>query len=383
MALLASCSANSIPDPVASSTSEERTTSQEAPTQSETRALNGLQWGDGTPIEATVLDLGSAQKPAFDQVSGRHAHDLPAGEELIGVLPTGRALVLRDGLPYRIETSGEYQLFWPAGMTSPSDQASSWSVHDDGVMAIASDDAGKQTVSYYSGDGNDLQVLNMEGQWPLAVQPVVFEERLYWSEPVGANAEVRSRPLDGSEGTRTEVKDATGVYKTKKGLAVLTNHDGKGVTDSKIAGMQSLEGTVLFSASKDFEFAGIGGDGSPWTPQEDGSAISFLMSEGRTYTQVVLNLETQRAWAMDLPEGRVPYGSATSGLRVFVVWSPEKQDELGQLGNRGVVLDARTGNLSAFTPKNKFGEIFANDKALAWTTVTEAGKKSFASEILK
>ena len=115
-----------------------------------------------------------------------------------------------------------------------------------------------------------------------------------------------------------------------------------------------------------------------------GSTLSFNLDRGEnSFNVAVLNFETKQAWLIEIPDGRIPFGQSTSGSYSFIAWSAQQMEELGSLGNEAVALDASTGELFAFSPKNNFENIFGNDKALAWSTKTSSGSVSFASEILE
>ncbi|GAA1405962.1 hypothetical protein AUR04nite_16710 [Glutamicibacter uratoxydans] len=350
-----------------------------------TTAIKGLSWGDGSKIEAVELAVDSAVKPADSEISGRAAHTLPKGEDFIGVLSDGRPVVVRDQLPFTVDAEGTYTLYWPNEEIVGDSDTTRFSVQGDLVLAVTSKskhDKNLSDVAVYAPGADSLKkISNVEN----AADFVVAKDRIYWATNEWSGAQVLSASFaDGKP--RVEAKNAAAVYNTPQGIAILKLSKEKTESgQSKVAGIELLNGKKLLQAGQDFELGGFSGDGlHNWPAMQNGTSVSFDIDSGKAdYKTVVLNLDTQKAWQLDLPADRAAFATSTSGNRTFSSWSMENPEELGQLGNEAVVLDSVTGKLFAFTPKNNFEEIYANDKAVAWSTVTKDGSVSFASEILK
>jgi len=396
--VLASCSTST---PEASSTGSAASpassaqTSSPAPSPSKSTdesapelvEIGGLKWKDGSAVVASKVSFKNAEKPQDNEVHNRAAHELPAGEEFIGILEEGLPIVLQDSLPYTVDSAGRYSLYWPEEQRSAAKDATSWQIQEGTLLALTSNGSDSETgtlLTYNPTDGlNKVDGVDTVGLGTAGF--VVDSGKVYWTQLGEKTNQVFSASLaDGKK--KLEAKEAAAVYRTDQGVAVLKREDNLPTEKmNQISGVELLDGTALLAASDGFEVGGFSGDGIASLPQMDGGpAISFSINlAANKIGVVVLNLQAQKAWIVELDEGRIPFGISTSGPRSFIAWSEADMEELGALGNEAVVLDAGTGKLSAFTPKNNFESIFANGNALGWSTKSSSGSVSFASEILK
>lgn len=358
------------------------------PAAEQGRQIEGLSWADGTPVEASVVSVGDAVKPPADAISDRAAHDLPEGEQLLGVLSDARPVVMRKGLPYTVDKTGKYSLYWPDTKRDAATDDTSWSIHGDTVVATvrSSDGGSSTTLLAYDDKGGVHEIRDFQKVSDSNSESLVLDGgKVYWSEADADAYRVASIPLAGGS-KKVEAENAGAVYRTDQGVAVLKQEEPRSADKmNHIGGVQLLDGTELLRATEEFELGGFSGD--PYSPRpimNGGSSMSFNLDRGEnSFDVAVLNFETKQAWLIEIPDGRIPFGQSTSGSYSFIAWSAEQMEELGSLGNEAVTLDAATGELFAFSPENNFENIFGNDKALAWSTKNGSGSVSFASEILK
>ena len=349
--------------------------------------IGGLKWKDGSAVVASKVSVKDAKKPQDNEVDNRAAHELPEGEEFIGILDGGLPVVLQDSLPYTVDTAGKYSLYWPEEQRSAVKDATSWQIQEGTLLALTANGSDSETgtlLTYNPTDGlNKIDGVDSVGLGTAGF--VVDSGKVYWAQLGEKTNQVFSAPLSGGK-KKVEAKQAAAVYRTGQGVSVLKREDNLPTEKmNQISGVELLDGTTLLEASDGFELGGFSGDGIASLPQMDGGpAVSFSIDLAANKIGVaVLNLQSQKAWIVELDEGRIPFGISTSGARSFIAWSEADMEELGALGNEAVALDAGTGKLSAFTPKNNFESIFANGKALGWSTKSSSGSVSFASEILK
>lgn len=391
---LASCSTSTPEASTTAPTSSVQTSSPEPSaskptdeTASEQMQIDGLKWKDGSAVVASKVSAKDAKKPQDDEIDNRAAHELPEGEKFIGILDDGLPIVLKNGLPYTVDSAGKYSLYWPEDQRSVVKDVTSWQIQHGTLIALTAggSDSEKGTLlTYNPKDGiNKIEGVDSVG---LGTSGFVLDSgKVYWAQQGENSNQVFSASLaDGKK--KVEAKEAAAVYRTDQGVAVLKRQDNLPVEKmNQISGVELLDGTSLLDASDEFELGGFSGDGIVSLPQVDGGpAISFSIDLAPNKIGVaVLNLQSQKAWIVELDEGRIPFGISTSGSRSFIAWSEADMEELGALGNEAVALDAGTGKLFAFTPKNNFESIFANGTALGWSTKSSSGVVSFASEILK
>lgn len=377
------------PPSVSSSASSTATTQDASPPAAEQRRrIEGLSWADGTPVEASVVSVGDAVKRPDDEIADRAAHDLPEGEQLLGVLSDARPVVMRKGLPYTVDESGTYSLYWPDAKRDAATDDTSWSIHGDAVVATVrgGDGGSSTTLMAYDDKGGIQEIRDFQKVSDSNSESLVLDSgKVYWSEADANAYRVASIPLAGGS-KKVEAENAGAVYLTDQGIAVLKQEEPRSADKmNQIGGVRLLDGTELLRATDEFELGGFSGD--PYSPRpimKGGSSMSFNLDRGEnSFDVAVLNFETKQAWLIEIPDGRIPFGQSTSGSYSFIAWSAEQMDELGALGNEAVALDAATGELFAFSPENNFENIFGNDKALAWSTKSGSGSVSFASEILK
>lgn len=377
------------PPSVSSSASSTPTTQDASPPAAEQRRqIEGLSWADGTPVEASVVSVGDAVKRPDDEIADRAAHDLPEGEQLLGVLSDARPVVMRKGLPYTVDESGKYSLYWSDAKRDAATDDTSWSIHGDAVVATVrgGDGGSSTTLMAYDDKGGSQEIRDFQKVSDSNSESLVLDSgKVYWSEADANAYRVASIPLTGGS-KKVEAENAGAVYRTDQGIAVLKQEEPRSADKmNQIGGVRLLDGTELLRATDEFELGGFSGD--PYSPRpimKGGSSMSFNLDRGEnSFDVAVLNFETKQAWLIEIPDGRIPFGQSTSGSYSFIAWSAEQMDELGALGNEAVALDAATGELFAFSPENNFENIFGNDKALAWSTKSGSGSVSFASEILK
>lgn len=397
--VLASCSSGvngveqsaeaSNPPSVSSSASGTSTTEDASqPAAERRRQIEGLSWADGTTVEASVVSVGDAVKPPGGAISDRAAHDLPEGDQLLGVLSDARPVVLSKGLPYTVDKTGKYSLYWADSKRDAATDDTSWSIHGDTVVAtVRSGDGGSATTLMAYDDKDGIQEIKdfQKASDSTSESLVLDGGKVYWSEADAKTYRVVSIPLAGGS-KKVEAENAGAVYRTDQGVAVLTQEGPQSEdTMNQIGGVRLLDGTELLRATEEFELGGFSGDSySPRPIMNGGFTLSFSLDRGEnSFDVAVLNFETKQAWLIEIPDGRIPLGQSTSGSYSFIAWSAEQMEELGSLGNEAVALDASTGELFAFSPENNFENIFGNDKALAWSTKTSSGSVSFASEILE
>lgn len=377
---------NSEPAPN-SATPEIATVQQDSTKETRNVDIPGLTWADGSPITASKISVTDAKPATAKEITSKRTHKLPDGEVFLGVLEDGRPVVLRENLPYTVDESGKYSQFWPKENTSLTNEDSSWAIQGNTVLALTPKnvESDQQTFATYNESDGVKDFGNLGDILGTASDLVVNGDKVYWAEVNEETSKVLSKGISDTD-RKVEAKEAAAVYRTADGIAVLKRKDHLPLEEiNQIQGVELLNGTRLLNADSDFELSGFSGDvANPSPEMNGGSIISFEVAQkGEGFDMAVLNIETQKAWIVELPKDSIPFGKATSNSQAFIAWSPEKMEELGELGNEAVVLNPSTGNLSALNSTTDLDALFSNDKALGWTTKDKSGSVSFTTGTLK